>query len=235
METDWKSAMRARVDTFPILEHPYFQRVTAGEISPADLSGWALQDRHVSYMFPQLIALIVAGFAAPHRAAVQGRLALVRNLWEEMGEGEYSTCHSTLMDDMLLSLGVAPDKLLVEPLPATRRFIDLQLELAHDSPFAGLGAFCYANEYLVLREYPPMQAAVEQQFPGADIRFFLANWEVDGHHTELVEEAIGSLAVTEEDYGEVESGAEQALQARVAFYDDLYERLLSPSVASSQP
>lgn len=87
---------------------------------------------------------------------------------------------------------------------------------------AGVGAFCYANEYLALKEYPPIQDAILAFFPKADTRFFEANWEVDGRHTELAEECILQLCASPADFESARNGAEVALSARMAFYDELY-------------
>jgi pyrroloquinoline quinone (PQQ) biosynthesis protein C len=125
------------------------------------------------------------------------------------------------MDALLTSVGVPVDALYVEPFDSTRRFIDLQFDMARENALAGAGAFCYANEYLALKEYPPIQEAVLTAFPDANVRFFEANWEVDGHHTELAEECILQLCETPGDFAAARRGAEAALAARLGFYDEL--------------
>jgi pyrroloquinoline-quinone synthase len=213
--------MRTLVDDHPLLDHAFFKRLERREAEPDELIRWALQDRHVSYTFPRLIALIVASFAAQGPWVTKGRMALVENLWEEMGEGDYERAHSTLMDALLTSIGVSADDLDVARMDSTATFLDMQLELSRQDPFAGMGAFCYANEYLALKEYPPIQDAVLHIWPEADIRFFEANWEADGHHTELVEESIERLASSNRDLEKAKLGARRALQARMGFYDEL--------------
>jgi pyrroloquinoline-quinone synthase len=217
----FRNEMRRMVDEHPILNHRFFTHLRSGSAKPDTLITWALQDRHVAYMFPRLIALVVAGIPAKNESTVKARMPLIENLWEEAGEGTYERAHSTLMDALLISIGVPAESLYVEPLASTRRFIDLQFDLSRENALAGAGAFCYANEYLALKEYPPIQDAILASFPGANIRFFEANWEVDGHHTELAEECIVQLCESEEDFGEARRGAETALVARMAFYDEL--------------
>ena len=185
--------MRNMVDEHPILDHQFFQHVRNGGVEPDTLITWALQDRHLAYMFPQLIALIVAGIPATNDRVVRARMPLIENLWEEAGEGRFERAHSTLMDALLTSIGVASDALNVSAFASTRRFIDCQFDITRENAIAGAGAFCYANEYLALKEYPPIQEAVIALFPNANTGFFEANWEVDGHHTELAEECILAL------------------------------------------
>jgi pyrroloquinoline quinone (PQQ) biosynthesis protein C len=219
----WKAELRAMVDEHPLLEHSFFDGLRTGALGKEDLLRWAHQDRIVSYTFPRLIALIVASLDLLGPRVNEGRMALVENLWEEMGEGQVDRAHSTLMDDLLVSLGVGRDALDVPALPATERFLQVQLDLARDRPFAGMGAFCYGNEYLVLQEYPPVRDALLRHWPKADIRFFLANQEVDGHHTELVEHSIACLASDPNQLEDVRYGAMAALEARISFYDELLE------------
>lgn len=215
--------MRKMVDEHPILDHQFFHHIRNSAAEPSTLITWALQDRHVAYMFPRLIALIVSGIPANNDRAVRARMPLIENLWEEAGEGRFERAHSTLMDSLLTSIGVSSDTLYVSAFPSTRRFIDCQFEIARENAIAGAGAFCYANEYLALKEYPPIQQAVVALFPNADTSFFEANWEVDGHHTELAEECILQICDSVEDFNIARGGAEIALNARLAFYDELCE------------
>jgi pyrroloquinoline-quinone synthase len=216
-------SMRNIVDEHRVLNHQFFKHLREGAVEPDTLITWALQDRHVAYMFPQLIALIVAGIPANTNRAVRARMPLIENLWEEAGEGRLERAHSTLMDALLTSMGVASNALNVSAFASTRRFIDCQFDITRENAIAGAGAFCYANEYLALREYPPIQEAVIAVFPHANTRFFEANWEVDGHHTELAEECLLELCDSQSDFDAARRGAAIALDTRLAFYDELYE------------
>lgn len=217
--------MRNLLDNHAVLHHRFFSILKDRSRAPSVVKFWALQDRHIAYMFPGLIGLIVARIPANDEYTVQARMPLIENLWEEAGDGLVESAHSTLMDTLMLSPGIPPSESHIEPLPTTRRFIDLQFELAERNPISGVGAFCYANEYLALKEYPPIQAATVEAFPGADIRFFEANWEADGHHTELAEQSIAMLCRSEQDFSAAKHGVEQAIEARVGFYDGICKEL----------
>ena len=219
----FRARMRALVDEHPLLHHEFFRRVEARTIGRESLIEWAKQDRHVAYMFPRLIAQIIANLPMADADGTLARMPLVENLWEEVGEGDHQLAHSTLMDALLRSLGVAPEHLHAPALPATREFIDVQMDMARARLLAAIGAFCYGNEYLALREYPPIQAAIEHCFDQPDIRFFLANWEADGRHTEMAEDTLLALCKSPADRDEAWAGARTALAARVRFYDQLLE------------
>lgn len=213
--------MRALVDAHPILHHKFFSLLFNPNIAHSFLRFWALQDRHIAYMFPKLIGLIIARLPANNEYTVRARMPLIENLWEESGDGCHESAHSTLMDRLLLSIGVPEAEMCVDPLPTTCRFVDMQFELTEANPMSGIGAFCYANEYLALREYPPIQSAVLTAFPKSDIRFFEANWEADGRHTQLAEQSMTMLCQSEADYTAIRRGATLALEARVNFYDGI--------------
>jgi len=152
---------------------------------------------------------------------VRNRMPLVRNLWEEVGEGNPLFAHSTLIDDLLASIGTERDRLDVPMLPATRAYIDLQFQFAMASAVAGTAAFCYANEYLALQEYGPIKDAVLRAFPQADVRFFDANAEADGRHTALAEKALLGYCRDSGDLLEARRAVEESLAARRCFYDDI--------------
>lgn len=93
--------------------------------------------------------------------------------------------------------------------------------------------FCYANEFLALREYPPIQRAIRGAFERVDERFFIANWEADGRHTELAEDFLDAVC-DQVDLARVQSGIEIALEARAEFYDALVrEHSAGPAGAGS--
>jgi pyrroloquinoline-quinone synthase len=212
--------IRRLVDEFRIEDHPFLVRAQRGALDRDLLLSWAQQDRHVSHAFPRLISQIVASLEGLHPRYGSARALLVENLWEECGEGDPERAHAALMDALLTSMGVDLDSAALANVQ-TQRFIDLQLDLARARPIAAAGAFCYGNEYLVLKEYPPIWQAVVQSFPGCDERFFKANWEADGRHTELVESALDLICQSRIEIDEVEFGAETALRARIQFYDAL--------------
>jgi pyrroloquinoline quinone (PQQ) biosynthesis protein C len=210
--------MRAWVENHPLLRDDFFLRIENGSMTTQLIIKWALQDRYISYLFPQLIAQIFAGIAGFDSQVTAMRLPLAENLWEELGEGDHGLAHSTLMDTFLLSIGCEREKLSAAKLPETEHMLAIQMEMAKLDPLAGLGAFCYGNEYLALFEYAPIKQAVLRLFPNPDIRFFDANHEADGRHTRYIEQTIAGLCTDPDKLERCRSGAVRSLQARQAFY-----------------
>lgn len=228
-QSSWCLTMRQMVDSSPVLASSFFVRLREASRERELLRCWALQDRYTSYVFPRLIAAILAGLSGDTPEICETRIPIAENLWEELGEGNPAKAHSTLMDALILSLGVAPDALIVPRDPATRDMLDTQLELCQTDAVAGLGAFCYGNEYLALREYRPIKEAVATAFDAPDLRFFDANHEADGRHTQLLENALERLCGRDPSLRErCRRGAEVSLALRRTFYDSLASRYPEP-------
>ncbi len=217
--------MRKMVDEGPVLDSPFFGRIGRAPAERALLLGWALQDRYTSYVFPRLISYILAGLAGDTPDICDVRIPIAENLWEELGEGRHEQAHSTLMDALIRSLGIADEELIAPQDEATRAMLDTQLDLCREDPVAGLGAFCYGNEYLALREYTPIKRAVMTTFERPDVRFFDANHEADGRHTRLLEAALEALCAGDPAMRlRCQYGASLALSVRRSFYDALCTR-----------
>lgn len=216
------SELRSFVDRHEVLRHPFLTAVTAGEAGPDDLVAWGLQDRHVSYAFPRFIGLLISCAEDFHVRAV-----LTENLWEEFGEGDPTKAHAVLLDNMLRSMGVDAGDLDREATEGTKAFLTTQHELATSGIWRGIGAFCYANEYLSLAEFRPLERAIRSQFPDADVSYFEENTEADTRHTELLESLIDAAASDPINRAAIEDGVGSALAARCRFYDSLRERAAS--------
>ncbi|WUH95242.1 iron-containing redox enzyme family protein [Streptomyces sp. NBC_00433] len=208
--------LRRFVDKHRVLQHPFLARVAAGGADREHLVAWGLQERHVSYAFPRSIGLLIS-YADDFRM----RTVLAENLWEEFGEGDSDRAHAVLLDNLLGSMGVGRDQLDSLPTEGTTAFLTTQRELTTSSVWRGVGAFCYANEYLSLAEFRPLEAAVRTAFPSADLSYFAENMKADTRHTELLESLIDIGAEDESNRADIEYGVSAALDARCLFYDSL--------------
>ncbi len=219
METrvQWSRRLRGSASDAGVLDHPFLLSVREARAGRREIIyRWARQDYFTSRDFPCILGILVSQISDPRI-----RHPLVLNLWEEHGEGNFEKSHFILYCNMLESIGLTRtiDPELADK--ATIEFTECQETVARQSLLGGLGAFCYANEYLAEKEFDPLEEAMVQEFPTADTSFFAANREADGRHTIQTEDVIDALVRTNDDLHEVERGALVGLQARVAFYDSL--------------
>lgn len=220
---DWSRRLRRMADSAGVIDHEFFHHLDRGSDSRRLLSLWAIQDYFVSRRFPCLIGIIVGQIDDP-----ESRHPMVQNLWEEHGEGALQGTHYSLYCDLLQSMGLQRDPPASAAEVETTRFVKVQEDLAKSNVFAGLGAFCYANEYLTVAEFRPIWRAVKEEFDTPSLRFFEENLKVDARHARQTEDTIESLLRTEADILAVEQGAIQALEARRQFYDAIVNRWALP-------
>lgn len=88
-----------------VLEHPFYERWNAGELTPGELSFYAGQYRHA------VVALADASHMAAEKAGPEHRQALARHAQEE-------TSHIDLWNDFARAVGSVEE---VEPLSQTRQ------------------------------------------------------------------------------------------------------------------
>jgi pyrroloquinoline-quinone synthase len=202
-----------------LLRHPFFNALQDPAKGPIATKIWATQDYYVAREFPRILGALVAVIDDP-----RVRHPLVMNLWEEHGEGAIHGSHALLFERLMKSLDMDVGN-LTAILPATRYFIDSQVELSWKDVLTGLGAFCYGNEYLTIREFLYLQSACVHHFPQADLAYFSANREADGRHTREAESVIFALCEDDSGIARVEAGATLAVTLRGAFYDSLLAEL----------
>lgn len=219
METrsEWTKRLRRFASEAGVLSHPFLTSVgSAGPQRKKMVYRWARQDYFTARDFPCILGILTSEISDPYI-----RHPLVRNIWEEHGEGDISRSHFSLYCDMLESIGLGRfvDQDIADK--ATTEFLDSQEAVARQSVLGGLGAFCYANEYLAEREFDTLEEAMVLEFPNADTRFFAANREADARHTIQAEDVIDALVRDDDDLSEVQRGAAVGIQARITFYDAL--------------
>jgi pyrroloquinoline-quinone synthase len=203
-----------------LLKHPFFEVLASDQSRCREaIRVWSTQDYYVAQEFPCLVAAIAARIADPRL-----RHTIVVNLWEEHGEGNLSLSHAALFDLLLQDIGVRKSN-IDPPLSTTRDFIEMQLNLTAQNVLCGLGAFCYANEYLTLWEFRPIQDACALAYPNADLSYFIANRQADGKHAREAERVIAAMCSSERDLELVAHGAEAAINSRVEFYDGVLRQL----------
>jgi pyrroloquinoline-quinone synthase len=214
----WTHRLRDMSDGAGVTSHLFLEQLgsKSGPKAQKLIIEWAKQDYFVSRRFPCLLGTIIGQIDDP-----KIRHIMVKNLWEEHGEGRRNATHHALFCKLMSDIGIDLDLTLLAMTQATRRFIEIQETLARENVLLGLGAFCYANEYITVDEFAPLEKAVEYEFPGADLSFFIANRQVDARHAAESEDVIASLVSSDSDLSLVEQGATAALEARVSFYDDL--------------
>jgi pyrroloquinoline-quinone synthase len=111
-----------------LLDHPFYQRWSAGELSRDELRAYAAQYRHVEAAVPDILRRIAVGFDDP---VIRARV--ISTLTDEVGGGDVPS-HLELFNRFAAALDAAP----APPAPATARLVGLLQELADRSAIEGV-------------------------------------------------------------------------------------------------
>ncbi|MCC5813501.1 MAG: iron-containing redox enzyme family protein [Leptospira sp.] len=213
---DFVEELKSSVQTHPVLTHPWLE----DKKSHIDLDSmllWLSQEYHVSVSFVNWFL-----YTAAQTDDQYAKIVLVENIWEELGEGDLSQTHVSILDKFLENLNYNTEKRIF--LPHTKNYLDYMLSIVQKSFFHGIGALGPANEYLLKLEYSIMRNLYLTLQKNHDLPtpvFFQVNLSADEGHSKRLFDLIESTANTQEKRIAVEEGNRLALDARLIFYDGL--------------
>jgi pyrroloquinoline-quinone synthase len=208
VDPQWLDSLRRTA----LLERCYHGTVTRGE-----LSAFVREHYYYSRHFTRFLAALMGGL---EREDDRGDLA--RNLFEEMGlDSSTSTSHSQLYRQMMVSLGVTP---AVTPQPETDELVRTMFDCCRASrPVVGLGALGVGAEAIVPFIYSLIVAGFESLHePPEHLVFFKLHIACDDAHAETMHRiALRELERDSRAHLDLRYGAEQAIAARIAFFQAL--------------
>lgn len=222
-----------------VLGHPYLRLLEDGLIDTAELRRFIVQYNEYCAVFPRLLAAVASNI--PDDLT---RLGLIKNLWEEHGEGDPRLSHRTLFSRLWSALSI--DSLHPrerEVLSSTASYAQKMLHFCKSRHFLeGLGALGPGTESFTGVEYEVILNGLKQLglLSEFDLEFFAAHIELDGDH---YLEALSSLEQwVDEEHEEdnrrlVRFGAMTAIEFEVEFWDGLYDswRIHQPSAGLDDP
>ncbi|MDD5633269.1 MAG: iron-containing redox enzyme family protein, partial [Methylococcales bacterium] len=164
----------------------FLTRCRTGKISREELNNFVQQHQIYSRCFTRFLAALLANIEDEDH-----RLALTRNLFDEMGFGDAGNLpHSKLYLNMMNRMGlVACDT----PSPSTQRLVDTMLECCKSPNYmVGLGALCLGAEGIV----PYIYQLIVDAFLAAgeslnNLHFFMLHIDCDDEHAETMNKIIG--------------------------------------------
>jgi pyrroloquinoline quinone (PQQ) biosynthesis protein C len=196
---------------------PFLVRCRTGQISREELNNFVQQHQIYSCCFTRFLAALLANIEDDDH-----RLALTRNLFDEMGLGDAGNLpHSKLYLNMMDSMGLVPSK---TPSPSTQRLVDTMFECCKSPNYmVGLGALCLGAEGIVPYIY---QLIVDGFLASGEslnkLHFFTLHIDCDDQHAETMNEIIGlQLQKTPSALLDLNYGAEKLIQARIGFFEGL--------------
>jgi len=181
----------AAVSAKAMLQHPFYQAWSAGDLSKDVLAAYARQYFHHVEAFPRAVS-------ATHAQCEdsEGRFLLAENLAEEEGIGAGKAPHADLWLDFAEGLGADEAQVRAEPLlPETQALIAAFKTLSRQSYAAGLGAL-YAYESQLPAVAATKIDGLDRFYGVADaktIRFFKVHEAADVEHSAVCRDLLDRL------------------------------------------
>jgi pyrroloquinoline-quinone synthase len=205
--------LKDQVNNHHVLSHPWFLS-RSKKIDLNDLLLWLSQEYFVSLGFVDWFLIVAA--STPDQ---QAKIVLVENIWEELGEGNISDTHVSILEKFMISLGVDPKE--SEILSETSEYLADMKDIISKGFYFGLGALGPANEYLLKLEYSKIAESYSQLKERLGLpegKFFQVNLDADSGHSKRMFDLISLSAKTREQKEMVKEGNRLALDAREKFY-----------------
>ncbi|HUP63654.1 MAG TPA: CADD family putative folate metabolism protein [Thermoanaerobaculia bacterium] len=210
-----EQALERRIASRHLLDHPFYQRWNAGELTPEELSEYARQYWHYTLAFPTF----VSGIHANSNDMVV-RQALLENLIEEERGSEN---HPELWLRFCEALGLSRDEVVGSTASdSTRHLIDTMRSLTRDgSTHQGLAAL-HAYESQVPAVSRSKIEGLARWYEMTDeraISFFSVHEEADVYHSRTSRELIDRLCDDPSKCQEAEEATQKTLDALYVFLD----------------
>ncbi len=220
-KTDFIAKLKSQVESHEVLSHPWFKKQQEN-FSCYDLYLWLGQEYHVSVSFVNWFL-----YTAALTDNQKSKIVLVQNIWEELGEGDASKTHVSILRDFLDKLSVPSQYRVL--LPETDLYLKTMNAITQKSFYHGLGALGPANEYLLKLEYYQVSLLYTQwKSARPDLpepAFFQVNLDADEGHSKKLFELIEEVSDSEEKMSMICVGNLQALEARLLFYQGLWNQI----------
>lgn len=115
----------------------------------------------------------------------------------------------------------------IPALPATRRFVEIHLDMALRSWLETLGAVGPGHEWAIPQMFPWLVRGIERSValdPSA-LEYFHLHIDLDVKHGQMLERCLTDWATSDAHRDEIRRGALRSLEARAAFWSALAEQL----------
>ncbi|MGA2410711.1 MAG: CADD family putative folate metabolism protein [Candidatus Binataceae bacterium] len=198
-----------------LLQHPFYQAWTAGELPIERLSSYAIRYYPHVAAFPRYLSALHS-----RCGDLQTRQALLENLIEEERGAEN---HPELWLRFAEALGVARDEVVsAEPVAAAQSLVSTYLDVTLKAPIAGGLAALYAYESQIPAVAKVKIEGLRQFYSIVDDRglaFFRVHAKADVAHAKTVSELISRNCITSGDAEAAVDAAERSLAALWSMLD----------------
>jgi pyrroloquinoline-quinone synthase len=190
-----------------LLEHPFYQRWEAGELSGAELAAYAEQYRVIEAALPHALEAIAAGLAEG-----EARDNVCANLHDERS---VPMAHLELFETFAAAVGAKPGVAATE---ATAALVDLQLGQASTNSTRGLAVIAaYEAQAAAIASSKAEGLRSHYELDGSATTFWDVHATMEEAHAAWSLDALAALGASEDD---VFTAAREGADAWWAFLDE---------------
>ncbi len=202
--TDLAAALLSALDGRELLEHPFYQRWSAGRLARGELAEYASQYRAFEAALPAVLYAVHERLLADGRTEAADLVA--RNLADELGRPEP---HLALFDRFAQSVrdGSPP----AEPGPAAVELVDTYQDLADKSPVAALaGLAAYEVQAPAIARSKADGLRLLYDIDGTGTAFWDVHADMDTEHGEWALDALSAAGAGADEVGDAAARAAAA-------------------------
>jgi pyrroloquinoline quinone (PQQ) biosynthesis protein C/mannose-6-phosphate isomerase-like protein (cupin superfamily) len=198
-----------------------FKACLAGELSKSDFAYIFAQYYLYSKNFTCYIAGVMANCDKDHF-----RAKLTQNLWEEGGK-DCELSHAQIFRNFLYKTFKINDLDKINYDEFTVKFVETYLNKCIKShPVSGSAWLSLGTEGIVSRMYEIMvQGMLQAGIPNDELEFFHIHIACDDEHAEILSDLMCSYSDKSEWFETCQRAADEALNLRTQFFEDLYDNL----------
>jgi pyrroloquinoline-quinone synthase len=203
------TALDARIAPYNLLEHPFYQAWSSGELTREELREYASEYWHHVSSFPTYLSALHARLDdAPLRRTV------LENLADEEGIPE-GRPHSELWMDFAIGMGAqAGDVRSREVQPGTIALIEHFRHAMQAAPAAALAAlYTYESRVPAIARTKAEGLRAHYGVDAANARYFTLHQTADVHHAQVWREAIEAELAGHQDHADAALGMAEATAA----------------------
>ncbi len=204
--------LEARVARFDLLQHPFYQAWSRGELTQAELREYAAEYWHHVSAFPTYLSAL-------HTGMTDGELRreVLRNLAEEEGVDQpLGRAHSDLWMDFATGMGATRAEVEGRTVvPEMTALIAAFRELMQEKPVVAMAAlYAYESKVPAIAKTKAAGLAAHYQTTGAAAKYFTLHETADVHHAAVWRELMNVQLAAEPEAAEAAlNAAERAAQA----------------------
>lgn len=218
--------LNEEIQRHPAVHHSFLEMVSSRPFSRKAWLAFAQQlYPHVHFFIPYMEEMLLATFD------MNAKLIVAKILLDEYGEDAGGNSHPELFRRFARSCDPGADAtLLSTPLdPSTISLVEKHMALCQKEPFlVSIGAIGEAHEYAIGFLFPPLvKGLVLSGFKPEEIEFFSLHVDHDVLHSQMLEEAMIRLAVTEADCELIRKGTMASLACRAELWSGMQRRMLA--------